>query len=206
MTSIKLYLLLLGQSLAISMGTSPVPKLRIGIVGGGATGVELAAEIHHTICTMRSYGANLFQDQLEITIMEGGPRILGGGHPSLSEFATKELQKREIEVKTNCFIKSVDEKGFKLQDGSMVEKEIKIWTAGIKAPDWLKNIGLQTNQFNQILVNGRLQSLDDPNIFALGDCAATPAAATTAKAKVGITYDRPHPSALAHILTVVSLF
>lgn len=156
------------------MGSSPTPKLRIGIVGGGATGVELAAEIHHTICELRTYGANLFQEQLEMTIMEGGPRILGGGHESLSKFATDELQKRHINVLTNCMIKSVTEKGFVLQDGSTLEKDIKIWTAGIKAPDWLKDLGLQLNKFNRIKVNEHLQTLDDPFVYALGDCSCAP--------------------------------
>jgi NADH dehydrogenase len=157
------------------MGSSAYPKLRIGIVGGGATGVELAAEIHHTICTLRNYGANLFQEQLEMTIMEGGPRILGGGHQALSTFAKKELEKRKIEVRTNCFIKSVTEEGFEFTDGGKLVKDIKIWTAGIKAPDWLSTLGLKVNQFNQIIVNENLQTEDEPSIFALGDCAATPA-------------------------------
>lgn len=163
-----------GQALSVVIGSSPVPKLRIGIVGGGATGVELAAEVHHTICELRTYGANLFQEQLEMTIMEGGPRILGGGHESLSKFAANELRKRNIEVKTNCIIKSVTDKGFALQDGSLLEKDIKIWTAGIKAPDWIKDLGLQVDKFNRIKVNENLQTQDDPFIFALGDCACAP--------------------------------
>lgn len=162
--------------MAVSIGSAVTPKLRIGIVGGGATGVELAAEIHHTICTLRSYGANLFQEQLDMTLLEGGDRVLGGAHPSLSSFARKELEKRKISVRTNSFIKSVSEKGFLLSDGTLLEKDIKVWTAGIKAPDWLAKIGLKTNKFNQLLVNERLQCLDfeDRGIFAFGDCAAAP--------------------------------
>ncbi|XP_035701150.1 NADH dehydrogenase isoform X2 [Folsomia candida] len=165
---------ILSQALSVSMGTSPQPKLRIGIVGGGATGVELAAEIHHTICTLRSYGANLFEEQLQITIMEGGPRILGGGDPSLSTFATKELKKRRIDVRTSCFIKAVTPTGFLLQDGTLLEKDIRIWTAGIKAPDWLSTLGLKTNKFNQILTDGELAVGNSGAVFALGDCAAVP--------------------------------
>lgn len=177
--------ILTGQALAVSMGSSRVPKLRIGIVGGGATGVELAAEIHHTICHLRKYGANLFQEQLQITIMEGGARVLGGGAPALSTFATKELEKRKIEVRTNAFIKSVTPEGFLLQDGTLLEKDIKIWTAGIKAPNWLGSLGLKTNKFNQILVDGELAA-GEPSIFAMGDCAATPAPSVAGKQKVNI--------------------
>lgn len=138
----------------------------------------MAAEIHHTVCTLRRYGANLFQEQLEMTIVEGADRILPGGHSSLSAFATKELQKRKIDIRTNCFIKAVTPEGFILQDGTFLDKDIKIWTAGIKAPDWLKDIGLKVNKTNQILVNQDLQSVEDPSIFALGDCAATPSTGT----------------------------
>ncbi|CAL8110195.1 unnamed protein product [Orchesella dallaii] len=172
---------ILGQALSVVMGSSPVPKLRIGIVGGGATGIELAGEIHHTICELRTYGANLFQEQLQITIMEGGPRILGGSPQSLSKFAMSELKKRNINVMTDCMIKSVNEKGFILQDGSLLEKDIKIWTAGIKAPDWLKELGLQVNKFNRIKVNENLQSVDDPFVYALGDCACAPLAGDSTK-------------------------
>jgi len=136
--------------------------------------VELAAEIHHTWCEIRNYGGNLFPEQLQIVIMEGGKRILGGGPESLSKFATSELKERHIEVRTDCFIKSVNKEGFTLNDGSLISADIKIWTAGIKAPDWLSKIGLSVNDLNQIKVNEQLQSLEDVNVMALGDCAFCP--------------------------------
>lgn len=169
----------LGQALSVVMKSSPSPKLRIGIVGGGATGVELAAEIHHTICELRTYGGNLFEEQLQMTIMEGGPRVLGGSHESLSKFAATELGKRKIEIMTNCMIESVNEKGFVLKGGKVIEKDIKIWTAGIKAPDWLKDLGLQVDKVNRVKVNENLQTLDDPFIYALGDCACAPSPGST---------------------------
>ncbi len=169
----------IGQALSVVMKSSPSPKLRIGIVGGGATGVELAAEIHHTICELRTYGGNLFEEQLQMTIMEGGPRILGGSHESLSKFAATELGKRKIEIMTNCMIESVSDKGFVLQGGNVIEKDIKIWTAGIKAPDWLKDLGLQVDKVNRIKVNENLQTLEDPFIYALGDCACVPSPGST---------------------------
>lgn len=156
------------------LGTAPEGKLRIGIVGGGATGVELAAEIHHTICELKTYGANLKEQHLDMTIMEGGPRLLLTSEKSLSKFATKQLQKRHVNVMTNCMIKEVTAKGFVLSSGTLIEKELKVWTAGIKAPDWLKGIGLQVNKFNRIKVNEHLQTFDDPSIYAIGDCACAP--------------------------------
>lgn len=106
--------------------------------------------------------------------MEGGPRILGGGVESMSKFATEQLQKRNIEIKTNCSIKSVNKNGFVLQDGTQLDKDIKIWTAGIKAPDWLSTIGLQVNKSNRIKVDKNLRALDEPGVYALGDCACAP--------------------------------
>lgn len=148
---------------------------------GFSQGVELAAEIHHTVCELRNYGANLFADQLEIVIMEGGDRVLGGGPESMSRFAERELKKRNIEVKTNCWIKSVTREGFSLNDGNVIPAEIKIWTAGIKAPDWLSTIGLSVNKTNQIKLNEQLQTPEDPSIMGLGDCSYCPDATNPGK-------------------------
>lgn len=77
-------------------------------------------------------------------------------------------------MRTSCFIKAVTPTGFLLQDGTLLEKDIRIWTAGIKAPDWLSTLGLKTNKFNQILTDGELAVGNSGAVFALGDCAAVP--------------------------------
>lgn len=62
----------------------------------------------------------------------------------------------------------------KLQGGRQVHAAIKVWAAGIKAPDWLAELGLETNKANQLLLRETLQTTTDDSIFALGDCASAP--------------------------------
>ncbi|ODN03787.1 NADH dehydrogenase [Orchesella cincta] len=161
----------LGQAIGVALGRDP--KIRIGIVGAGATGVELASEIFHTMTEIRAYGAKITADQLKITIMEAAPTVLAGVGEHVSAFAHQELTKKGIDIKTHCMIEKVTEKGFILGDGSLLETDIKIWTAGIKAHDWLSTLGLKTDRTNRLQVNEYLQT-EDPSIYAFGDCAFAP--------------------------------
>ncbi|WP_034639590.1 NAD(P)/FAD-dependent oxidoreductase [Chitinilyticum aquatile] len=165
---------ILDLSFAVASSGDPVQKLTIGIVGAGPTGVELAAEIDHTIREMHNLGASLSPAQLEITIIEGAPRILSGAPESLSEYATAALAERGILVACNSRVAAVTEEGFELADGRRIAAAIRVWAAGVKAADWLTTLGLATNRLNQIEVTTTLQTLTDPNVFAIGDCAAAP--------------------------------
>lgn len=159
---------LMGQALHFQF--KKLQKLTIGIVGAGPTGVELAAEMHRTICTLHSYGANIKHADVEISILEAGTALLPGTPSFMSDFASKELKRQGIRVRTGCKINKVTKEGFHLEDGSLIEKNIKVWTAGVKAPDFLKDLDLKTDNFNKIIVNKFLQS-SDPSIYALGDCS-----------------------------------
>ncbi|WP_348946061.1 NAD(P)/FAD-dependent oxidoreductase [Chitinibacter sp. FCG-7] len=163
---------ILDLSFAVGASGHGASKLTIGIVGGGATGVELAAEIDHTIREMHNYGANLSPAQLEITIIEGAPRILSGAPESLSHYATEALAQRGIMVACNARVAAVSDSGFTLADGQQLKAMIRVWAAGVKAADWLSGLGLATNRNNQIEVTTCLQTQTDPNVFAIGDCAA----------------------------------
>ncbi|KAF0813160.1 NADH dehydrogenase [Andreprevotia sp. IGB-42] len=170
----KLRRKILAQSFAVGASGNPVQKLNIGIVGGGPTGVELAAEIDHTIREMHQYGAELTPAQLEITIIEGAERILATAPESLSQYATDALSERGILVACNSRVAEVNESGFVLADGRTIASDIRVWAAGVKGADWLNTLGLNTNKLNQIEVTSTLQTLTDKHIFALGDCASTP--------------------------------
>ncbi|MBE9610515.1 NAD(P)/FAD-dependent oxidoreductase [Chitinilyticum piscinae] len=165
---------ILDESFAVAASGDAVRKLSIGIVGGGPTGVELAAEIDHTIREMHHLGANLSPAQLEITVIEGAPRILASAPESLSRYAEARLAERGILVACNSQVAEVDAQGFMLRDGRRIISAIRVWAAGVKAPQWLTTLGLHTNRLNQIEVTTALQTLTDPDIFALGDCASAP--------------------------------
>jgi NADH dehydrogenase len=148
-------------------------KLNIAIVGAGATGVELAAELHNTASELAAYGLDqLKQDQLNVSIIEAGERILPALPPRISGAAHRELTKLGIDVKTQTFIQEVTEDGFITKDGNVIEAQLKVWAAGVKAPQWMKDLGgLETNRINQLVVKPSLQTTLDDDIFAIGDCS-----------------------------------
>ena len=161
--------------------TEPVApgQLTIGIVGAGATGVELAAELHDTTRELSAYGMeNIEPDKsLKLLIVEASDRILPGLPPRLSNAAAERLAELGVEMHTRERIVEVRENGMLTADGKFIPASMMVWSAGIKAPDFLKDIaGLETNRINQLVVRPTLQTTRDDNIFAFGDCAACPMA------------------------------
>ncbi len=118
------------------------------------TGVELAAELHNTASELAAYGLDqLKKDQLKVTIIEAGERILPALPERISSAAHRELGKLGIDVKTETFVQEVTEDGFKTKDGSFIPAELKVWAAGVKAPDWMKDLaGLECNRVSQLVV------------------------------------------------------
>ncbi|MCW3480491.1 NAD(P)/FAD-dependent oxidoreductase [Neisseriaceae bacterium JH1-16] len=160
---------------AVSSGTEAGRKLGIAIVGGGATGVELAAELNHTMRELHQYGARLAPDQVEISVIEGADRILSAAPPSLSAYAEEQLEAKQIRVLTSSRVAAVRPDGVELADGNKVRTDITVWAAGVKAPTWLAGLdGLTVNRVNQLQVDGRLRCVGAERIYALGDCAAAP--------------------------------
>lgn len=152
---------------------SAPPVLRIGIVGGGATGVELAAELQHTAQGLSGYQRNVAgKVDYKITLIEAGPRILPALSEKLSNAAQRTLEKIGIDVHCNTGVKSCSAEGFITPDDTIV-CNIRVWAAGIKAPSQLASIaGLECNNRNQLLVKPTLQSSNDERIFVIGDCAS----------------------------------
>lgn len=152
-------------------------QLHIAIAGAGATGVELAAELHYASRQLIEYGLDRIDadKHVRITIIEAADRILPGLPSRLSSKVDRELRTAGIEILTNQRIVEATAEGFKTQDGRFLPAEIKVWAAGIKAPDFLARIdGLECNRLNQLIVRPTLQTTRDDNIFAFGDCAACP--------------------------------
>lgn len=146
----------------------------IAIVGAGATGVELSAELHNAIKELHNYGFNdLDSSKLNVTLVEAGDRILPALPPRISSAAHQELVKLGVSVRTSTLIVKAQEDGLTTKDGENIPAQIMVWAAGIKAPDFLKDIGgLETNRINQLVVKPTLQTTRDDDIFVIGDCAA----------------------------------
>jgi NADH dehydrogenase len=152
-------------------------QLHVAIIGAGATGVELAAELHRTTREVVAFGLDQVdaEKDIKVTLIEAAPRVLPALPTRLSEATEELLRKLGVDVLTNAKVAAVEAIGVHLADGRLLPAELVVWAAGVKAPDFLKDIaGLESNRINQLLVNPTLQSSRDENIFAIGDCAACP--------------------------------
>lgn len=150
--------------------------LKIAIVGAGATGVELSAELFNTARELTSYGFEQGDaQQLEVSLVEAGPRILPALPERISSAAHHELEKLGVRVRASTPVKEVTAEGLMTANGELIEAQLMVWAAGIKAPGLTRELdGLEVNSRNQLLVNASLQTTQDPCIYALGDCAACP--------------------------------
>lgn len=157
---------------AISSGNTD-QKLRVAIIGGGATGVELSAELYKAREWFATYGLTaMTPDHLDVTLIEAGPRLLPALSEHISKGAGEELEKLGVRVMVDTAVVSASAEGLQTKDGEAIEADLMVWAAGVKAPDFLRNIeGLETNRINQLIVEPTLQVKGDPAIFALGDCA-----------------------------------
>lgn len=152
-------------------------QLHVVIVGAGATGVELVAELHKTMRDLASYGLDNidFDKLIRLTIIEAGPRILGPLPEKLAASTQDMLSRLGVRVLTGQQASEVTANGVRLAGGEFIDAEMIVWAAGIKAPDFLKDIGgLETDRINRLVVRDTLQTTRDDNIFAIGDCAAFP--------------------------------
>ena len=160
--------------------------LTVTIVGGGATGVELAAELHAAARILGNYGFENINPEkdLKIVLVEAGPRLLAQLPERLGHAAERELRKLAIDVYTTEKVVEVTDNSLRMASGKVIQSTLAVWAAGVKAADFLKTLGdnranngsdskpLEVNQLNQLMVNGNLQTSLDSSIYAFGDCAA----------------------------------
>ncbi|MDO9206431.1 MAG: NAD(P)/FAD-dependent oxidoreductase [Methylotenera sp.] len=152
-------------------------QLEVVIVGAGATGVELSAELHNTTRELAAYGLDKIDPDrdIQISLIEASSRVLPALPPKLSNSVELELRKLRVHLYTGERVTEVTDKGVHTHSGRFIPSVLVVWAAGIKAPDFLHEIdGLETNRINQLVVNRTLQTSLDENIFAFGDCAACP--------------------------------
>jgi len=144
----------------------------VDIVGGGATGVELAAELYNAAVALRHYGLEVFDEsRMKVTIIEAGPRILPMLPEKLAEAAHKELEALGVRVATGEQVVEATSEGMITKSGELIKADLKVWAAGVKGPDLLAGLGLEVTRSNQLVVKPTLQTTLDDRIFAIGDCA-----------------------------------
>jgi len=173
------HLRLINACLRAQVQTQPLAphQLQVVIIGAGATGVELAAELHRTTRAIISFGMDRVDPEkdLKVILIEAAPKILPALSTRISTAAEKLLMDLGVEVLTSAKVQKIQANRVFLANGVEIPAELIVWAAGVKAPDFLSGIGgLETNHVNQLLVLPTLQSTLDPRIFAMGDCAACP--------------------------------
>ncbi|HHF7366724.1 TPA: NAD(P)/FAD-dependent oxidoreductase [Legionella bozemanae] len=150
-------------------------QFNVVIVGGGATGIELIAELNHAIHEIINYGIGIQSEIISFTLIEAASRLLTALPKELSEKVFTELTRMGVTICVNEQVNEVTEKGLHTKSTQFIPADLIVWTAGIKAPDFLRHLdGLEVNQINQLLVKQTLQTTLDDSIFALGDCASCP--------------------------------
>lgn len=152
-------------------------QLHVAIIGAGATGVELAAELHRTTREVVAFGLDRIDadKDIKVSLIEAADRILPALRPRLSQATEHLITRLGVQVMTRSKVMEVMPTGIRLADGREIDSELVVWAAGVKAPDFLKDFGgLETNPINQLVVHDTLQTTRDADIFALGDCAACP--------------------------------
>ncbi|HSS12307.1 MAG TPA: FAD-dependent oxidoreductase [Rhizomicrobium sp.] len=146
--------------------------VRVDIVGGGATGVELAAELYNAAAELRHYGLEVFDEsRLKVTLIEAGPRILPALPDDLAKAAHQELEALGVRVVTGEQVVEATAEGMLTKSGELIRADLRVWAAGVKGPDFLCNLGLEATRGNQLVVKPSLQTTRDDRIFAMGDCA-----------------------------------
>jgi len=149
-------------------------QLDVAIIGAGATGTELAAELHRTARGVVAFGLDKIdpENDIKITLIEAAPRILPALPDRISEGVAETLTKLKVDIVTDSRVTEVTAEGVNLANGKFIPSELVVWAAGVKGPEVLAHLdGLEVSRSNQLIVTDTLQTTRDPNIFAMGDCA-----------------------------------
>jgi NADH dehydrogenase len=149
--------------------------LHVVIVGGGATGVELSAELVQHVEILSSYAHDAMPSRLRIRLIETGPRLLGPFPERVSQAVEAKLRQIGVDVRTKTKVVGADKNGVLLEGGQRIEAGVIVWAAGLKAPEVVSKLdGLDVSRHGQILIKPTLQSRQDDSVFALGDCSSLP--------------------------------
>ena len=147
--------------------------MSVAIVGGGATGVELAADMHNVVSRLREYGfEQLSQERLSVSIVEAAPELLPRLPERIGVSVHRELERIGVKVFTQTRVSRVEKDAVVTSEGERIAADISVWAAGVRAPEWLTECGLPTDRLGRIEVNADLSVKDIEGVYAIGDCCA----------------------------------
>ena len=145
-------------------------KFSIAVVGGGPTGVEMAGAIAELIRGPLKHDMPKVAGNIQVSLIEAGPRVLPSFASSLSARTKKDLEKLGVKVLVNAAVEKLEHRKITLKDGSVLQSEITIWAAGVKGSDAMTQLALPVAG-NRIAVEPTMQVKNYPYIWALGDIA-----------------------------------
>lgn len=156
---------------------APPGALDVVVCGGGPTGVELAGglmELYTKVLAKDFPGLDVGASR--IVLVEAADRLLSGFHPSSSERALRTLTRRGVEVVTGVGVERVGPGCVVLADGRELAAQTVVWAAGVQASPLAAALGVETTRGGRVVVADDLSVPGRPEMFAIGDIAATPAA------------------------------
>ena len=151
-----------------------VPYLTFVFVGAGYAGVEGIAEMQDLVADVIERYPRCREQGTRWVLVEALPQIMPEIPPDLAEFATRELRGRGIEVKTDVRMNGCTEDTVELADGEVIRSRTLCWTAGVKSPGVVRDLGLPLHESGRIDVDATLRVKGRDNVWAVGDSAAVP--------------------------------
>lgn len=148
-------------------------QFSVVIVGGGATGVELAADMHNVVQRLRDYGfEHLTRDRLAVSIIEAAPVLLPRLPERIGVSVQRELERIGVRVRTSTRVSEVTKDSVKTSDGDVIPADLSVWAAGVRAPSWLADCHFPVDKLGRIEVNRDLSVKDVEGVYAIGDCCS----------------------------------
>jgi NADH dehydrogenase len=153
--------------------------LTFAVVGGGPTGVELAGSLSELIrLVLRRDYRDLDLHEVRVLLLEASSALLAAFEAPLREAARTSLVKKGVEVMLGAKVQEITADSIRLADGKEIAAGTVVWTAGVRASDIGGALGLELGRLGRIKVDPTLQIPSHPEVFAIGDLAATVDAGT----------------------------
>jgi NADH dehydrogenase len=166
-------------------------ELTFVFVGAGYAGVEALAELTDLVGDALRHYPSLKGRTQRWVLVDAGSKILAEVPGSLGAYAAKQLSRRGVDIRISTTLESVEEHAVTLSDGSRIETNTLVWTAGVKPNPVLSGLGLPLDERGRVKVDSSLRVEGRSNVWALGDGAAVPNEATP---------DRVDPPTCQHAL------
>ena len=160
-------------------------------VGAGYAGVEALAELSDLVRNAIRYYDRLRGVQQHWILVDAAPKILPEIPTRLGDYAAGQLAARGVDIRVSTTLDSAEPGAVTLSDGSRIETDTFVWTAGVRAHPLLAELGVPLDEHGRVLVASTLRVQDHEHVWALGDCARVPNEATP---------DHPDPPTSQHAL------